>query len=144
MNEFPKGIVLYDGQCNFCRSQIDLLRRLDGRDRLIFMSLHSPEVGERFPGLTFEQLMDQMWIVTPQGLQHGGAYAVRYLSRLLPILWPIAPILHIPGSMPLWQFLYRQVANRRYQLAGRDCDEAGTCSLHHPPKAVSTKPPSVS
>jgi predicted DCC family thiol-disulfide oxidoreductase YuxK len=143
MNGFPKDVVLFDGQCNFCRSQIDILRRLDGRDRLVYLSLHSPEVAERFPDLTFEQLMDQMWIVTTQGKQYGGAFAVRYLSRLLPILWPIAPILHIPGSMPLWQFLYRQVAKRRYQLAGRNCDEGGTCSLHHHLETVSTKPPSV-
>jgi hypothetical protein len=46
----------------------------------------------------------------------------------LPRLWCLAPLLHIPGSLPLWQFLYRQVAKRRYKIAGT-CED-GTCRLH--------------
>lgn len=125
-----KYVVLYDGQCNFCRSQINILRRLDGQNRLEFVSLHDPEVATNYPNLTHEQLMEQMWIVTPEGIQHGGAYAVRCLTRRLPILWPLAPLMHIPFSMPLWCFLYRQIAKMRYRIAGRDCDEGGTCSIH--------------
>ncbi len=131
MNEqIQKDVVLYDGQCNFCRSQINILRRLDGRNRLKFVSLHNPEVAINYPNLTFEQLMAQIWIITPDGAQYGGASALKYLSVRLPMLWPIAPVMHIPFSMPLWSFLYRQVAKYRYKIAGRDCDEGGTCSLH--------------
>ncbi len=131
MNEqHQKDVVLYDGQCNFCRSQINILRRLDYRDRLEFVSLHDPRVAADYPNLTFDQLMEQIWIVPPTGETYGGAYALRYLSRRLPILWPLAPLFHFPFTMPLWSFLYRQVAKRRYKLAGRDCDEGGTCSLH--------------
>jgi predicted DCC family thiol-disulfide oxidoreductase YuxK len=123
-------VVLYDGECNFCRSQIDTLRRLDGRGRLKFVSLHDPLVHQRYPDLSHEQLMDQLWIVSRDGSRYGGASAVRFLSRRLPILWAIAPILHFPGSLGLWQYLYRQIAKRRYRIAGRTC-ENGTCSLHH-------------
>jgi predicted DCC family thiol-disulfide oxidoreductase YuxK len=125
-----QDVVLYDGQCNFCKKQIDHLRRLDGRDRLQFVSLHDPEVAMHYPDLTFEQLMEQMWIVSPAGNRYGGADSLRYLTRRLPILWPLAPILHFPGAMPLWRFAYRQIAKRRYKIAGRNCDENGTCSLH--------------
>ncbi len=128
--QHQKDVVLFDGKCNFCRSQINILRRLDSRKRLEFVSLHDPHVADSYPNLTFDQLMEQMWIVTPTGDTLGGAYALRYLSRRLPILWPIAPLLHFPFSMPLWCFLYRQVAKRRYKIAGRDCEEGGTCSLH--------------
>lgn len=132
-----KVVVLFDGQCNFCRSQINVLKRLDGKHRIEFVSLHDPLVQERYSDLTYEQLMDQMWLVTPQGKKLGGADAVRYLTLLLPILWPVAPLMHIPGSMPIWRFLYRQVAKRRYKLAGRSCDEGGTCSLHYADRATS-------
>ena len=54
--------VLYDGDCRFCCSQVDILRRLDGKRRLKFVSLHDPSVPEKFPDLSFSQLMDQMWI----------------------------------------------------------------------------------
>jgi predicted DCC family thiol-disulfide oxidoreductase YuxK len=138
--ENKKDVVLFDGHCNFCRSQIEILRRLDGGKRLVFLSLHDPSVKVDYPDLSYEQLMDQMWIVSRSGERFGGAYAVRYLTRLLPLLWPAAPLLHFPGLMPMWCFLYRQVAKYRYRLAGKNCDEGGTCSLHHSGR-VASKPP---
>ncbi len=124
-----RDIVIYDGQCKFCIKQVENLRRLDGRDRLEFVSLHDERVKELVPDLSFDQLMEQMWVVTPQGSRFGGAAAIRYLTGRLPILMPLYPAMHFPGSMPLWSFLYRQVAKRRYKIAGRNCDD-GTCSLH--------------
>lgn len=129
MIEMNQDVVLYDGECKFCTSQIAHLRRMDTRGRLRFISLHDPSVASQYPDLSYDQLMEQMWVIDSKGRRHGGAHAVRYLSRQLPILWPLAPMLHIPGLMPLWSWLYRQIANRRYRIAGRHCDE-GTCSLH--------------
>ena len=123
-------VVIYDGQCNFCRSQVRNLKRLDwGGRRLAFLSLHDPRVGERYPDLTKDQLMEQMYVVDQSGNRHGGADAVRYFSRRLPSLWVAAPILHLPGSAGLWRWLYRQVAKRRYKLAGKNC-ENDACSVH--------------
>ena len=124
-----KAVVLFDGQCNFCISQVRNLKRLDLFNRLELVSLHEPTVAQRYPDLTHDQLMEQMWVISPSGKRYAGAYSLRYLSRLLPMLWPIAPALHLPGLMPLWSYLYRAVANRRYRIAGRNCSE-GTCSIH--------------
>jgi predicted DCC family thiol-disulfide oxidoreductase YuxK len=135
-NELVRGVespaqdvVLFDGQCNFCRQQVSHLRRLDGRNRLRYVSLHDPWVAEAFPDLSYEQLMEQMWVIAPDGARYGGASALKYLSRRLPILWPMAPALHFPGTMPFWNWMYRQVAKRRYRIAGRQCED-GSCSLH--------------
>lgn len=121
--------VIYDGQCNFCISQINNLKRLDLWRTLQFVSLHDPLVKSACPDLSFVQLMEEMWVVTPEGSKYGGADALRYLSRKLPLLWPLAPLLHIPASRPLWAWMYRTVAQRRYAIAGKNCSE-GTCSLH--------------
>jgi predicted DCC family thiol-disulfide oxidoreductase YuxK len=122
-------VVLYDGHCRFCVRQIANLRRFDGGGRLRFVSLHDPRVAIDYPDLTMEQLMEEMWIVTRDGERLGGAYAIRYLTKRLPLLWPVYPWMRIPFSMPIWCWLYRQVAKRRYRIAGRDCQD-GTCSLH--------------
>lgn len=130
LTQSASDVVLYDGQCNFCRRQIAHLRRFDGKDRLRFISLHDPSVAIDYPDLSYEMLMEQMWVVSRDGKRYGGADALRYLSRRLPLLWPIAPVLHIPFTMPIWRWLYRQVAKQRYRIAGKNCDEGGTCSLH--------------
>ncbi len=121
--------VLYDGQCVFCTKGIQNLKRLDLFKSLEFVSLHDPSTVTRFPDLTYEMKMDQMWVVSADGNRYGGADAVRYLSRRLPLLYPLAPLLHFPGTQWLWKKLYKFVANRRYRIAGRNCSE-GTCSLH--------------
>ena len=124
----PKSdIVIFDGHCNFCKSQVRKLMWFGG-DRLSFVSLHDKRVAERWPNLSHKQLMEQMYVVTPTDEFHGGADAVRYLSRRLPRLWFIAPLMHIPFSMPLWRFLYRKVANMRYRIAGK-CD-GDACEIH--------------
>ena len=131
-------IVIYDGKCSFCTNQVRNLLRFDGGQRLSFVSLHDPLVAEQFPDLSHDQLMEQMYLIPRVGsAQHdqrlGGAAAIRYLTCRLPMLWAFAPLIHIPFTMPIWQWLYRQVAKRRYRIAnraGEACDNDGTCKLH--------------
>jgi predicted DCC family thiol-disulfide oxidoreductase YuxK len=122
-----RATVLYDGHCRFCQSQIGLLRRLDLTGKLAFTSLHDPSVARDFPEIPLEALHRQMYVVDPQGTARGGAEAVRYLSRRLVLLWPLAILLHIPGTLPLWQWFYAFVARRRMLIAGSCTD--GTCRL---------------
>lgn len=127
-------VVLYDGQCRFCTTQIRHLARLDRGGQLAFLSLHDAEVARRYPDLTHDQLMEQMYIVDRAGRRHAGAAAFRYLTRRLPTLYVLAPLLHIPGSLGIWQWLYRQVANRRYLFGRVEACDGGTCHLHFPPR----------
>ncbi len=122
--------VIYDGQCQFCTAQVQRLCRWDTAGRLAFLSLHDPRVADYCRDLSHDQLMQQMYVVLPDGASLGGAAAVRYLSRHLPRLWPLAPLLHIPLTLPLWQWLYGQVARRRYRLAGTGSCSSGSCQLH--------------
>lgn len=128
--ETAQATVIYDGLCKFCTGQIDNLRRIGGNKKLRFVSLHDPEVAKNYPDLTYDQMMEQMWVIAPDGRRFGGADALRYLSTYLPLLWPIAPFLHIPGTRGLWRWAYKQIAKRRYKIAGKNCDDGGTCSLH--------------
>ncbi|NCY01818.1 MAG: DUF393 domain-containing protein [Planctomycetia bacterium] len=122
-----RDTVLYDGHCRFCRSQIGLLRTLDLSGRLAFTSLHDPAVGRDFPEIPAADLERQMYVVDRHGRARGGAEAVRYLSRRLVPLWPLAVPLHIPGTLPLWRSLYAFVARHRMKIAGSCAD--GTCRL---------------
>jgi predicted DCC family thiol-disulfide oxidoreductase YuxK len=123
-------VILFDGQCRFCRAQVQRLARWDKQGRLAFLSLHDPRVAQWYPDLTHEALMQEMYLVDGQGRRHRGAAAIRYLSRKLWPLCLVAPLLHVPFSLPLWQWGYRLVARRRY-LFGRidDCSD-DTCALH--------------
>jgi predicted DCC family thiol-disulfide oxidoreductase YuxK len=121
-------VVVFDGMCRFCRAQMRLLQRVDITGRLGFLSLHERQARHLLPELSHADLMKEMVVVDTAGRRHRGAAAVRYLFRRLPLLWPGAPLLHLPGSMPLWTCLYEAIARRRYRIAGTTCQE-GTCDL---------------
>lgn len=120
--------VLYDGRCQECKAQVGRLKRWDKRGRLRFLSLHDPEVERLFPQLSHEAMMRQLHVVDQHGRLHLGAGAVRFLSGQLPRLWWAAPMLHVPFSMRLWQWLYHQVAISRY------CDCAATARRSDKPQ----------
>lgn len=132
--ELPAAdVVIFDGDCRFCRASVAQLRWFDGNDRLSFVSLHDPLVIERYPDLDHDTLMAEMVVVDRDENRHGGAAALKYLSRRLPKLWLLAPLMHIPGTMPFWRWAYAFIAKRRYKIAGRmsgdACDENG-CRVH--------------
>lgn len=124
-------VVLYDGRCNFCRARVRQLDWFDRAGRLSYLSLHDPEAAQCYPDVPHDRLLEEMCVVDPQGRRHWGAHAVRYLSRRLPRLWWLAPVMHLPGGMLLWRPLYKLIARNRYLIAGRaeDCDN-GACAIN--------------
>ena len=111
-------LVIFDGNCRFCLDQIERLLRYDRNRQLSFVSLHDPWVSQRFPDLSHSDMMKQMYVVDPNGKKYPGIQAIRYLSARLPgFLW-VSFFLNIPFTLPVWDWVYRRVAERRYRLAG--------------------------
>ena len=123
-------VVIYDGHCRICTGQVERLARWDGGHRLAYLSLHDGRAVDRYPDLSHDALMKELYVVDQRGTRHAGASAIRYLSRRLPALWWLAPILHLPGTLPLWTWLYQQVAQRRYRFGRVEACDSGTCHLH--------------
>ncbi len=103
-------VVIYDGKCRFCLAQVKRLLSFDKGEKFAMISLHDARVATRYPDLSFDQLMSQMYVVDPAGGRHGGIEAVKYITRQLKILWPLAAILHVPGTGWFWTKCYRIVA----------------------------------
>lgn len=129
-----RSVLIFDGHCRFCLANVRVLRKLDVGGRLVFLSLHDGRVAERYPDLSHEQLMKQMYLVDAAGTRHGGAAAFRRLTRLLPALWLLAPLMHVPFSLPLWGWLYDVVARNRYRFGRIEECENGACAVHFGPR----------
>jgi predicted DCC family thiol-disulfide oxidoreductase YuxK len=129
-----QDVVIYDGHCKFCTRAINRLRRLDWLQKFRYVSLHDAEVAEKFPHLTYDMLMAEMYVVDRKGKAYGGVRALRYLSWRVPLMWFIAPILNIPGTLSIWTWLYQLVARNRYRFGKIEECDGGTCHLHFGPK----------
>jgi predicted DCC family thiol-disulfide oxidoreductase YuxK len=142
-NPTGRSVVLYDGQCAFCRRSVGLLRRLDWFGRLRYQDArdtgHLPASDEP---LDPHRLLEQMHVLVPGGHRaYSGFRALRYLAWRLPALWAFAPWMYLPGIPALGQRIYLWVAKNRFHLVpchGGVCRVPGTPAA--PPKTGTLAP----
>lgn len=132
-----KLVMLYDGQCALCVQSVRLVRPLDWRGAIEVVDLqrwedmrrHLPQVAH----LDDDALLGAIHVVRPDGQVLAGYAGVREVTRQLPLLAWLYPLLGLPGVAWLGDHVYRWVAAHRYQFnrifGGPTACEGGTCKL---------------
>lgn len=118
--DMPKHLqyrVLYDDSCPFCASQIQLIRRLDWFEVIDPVPISEPRATQVAPQLTPEQRASAIHCVTVEGEIYRGAHCFRFISMRLPVLFPLAVILWIPGVIWIAEPVYRWISRNRYVLS---------------------------
>ncbi len=126
-----KITLLYDGNCVLCRQSNRLVSRLDWLNRT--QSFDAQMVHEQYPNLDYTDLMGAIHVITTDEQVLVGFFSVRYLARSLPLLWPLSPLLYLPGMNWLGPKIYGWIARRRYtinRLVGAPTCEDGSCKIH--------------
>ena len=133
-----KAVVLFDGQCPMCRKSVEILQRLDWRNRLAYRDARDLEhLPESAVSLDPEKLLQEMHVLTPDRRRaYAGFRAVRWMAARLPLLWAVWPLMFLPGVPWLGQRLYRWIARNRYHLV--PCHN-GECAVTLRPRADSAK-----
>lgn len=124
-------VVLYDGNCPLCRKTTSILKRLDWLRRLTFHNCRdAAHIPANAAPLDADKMIEQMHVLTPDR-RHAlaGFRAVRWIAGRIPLLWPLYPLLFIPGMAKLGQRLYLWVARNRFHLV--PCRD-GVCTI--PPR----------
>ena len=107
--------LYYDAQCSLCAAAARWIDRLDILDSLEFCtSLDHPA---RRAGLGQLEVDRAAWLVTSAGATYEGFHAFRRLALYLPPLWPLTPLLWLPGVAPCGVRLYRWVADHRATIS---------------------------
>lgn len=125
-------LLLYDGDCRFCRASAGRLLRLAG-PKLRLVSLHEPGLLDAL-AISQEAAMQAMHLITPEGRVFRGLEAAVQALRHRSILGVLAKAYYLPGLRQLGDLGYRLVARYRYAIMGRavaagECD-GGSCQLH--------------
>jgi predicted DCC family thiol-disulfide oxidoreductase YuxK len=120
--------VFYDGMCPICRKSKRTLERLDWLGRLTYADIHDRKFAEaELPGVTYADMLREMWVKRPDGKHFGGFKAFRAMAAVLPLCWPIVPFLWLPGAAFVGKRVYGFIARNRFRYA--KCDDE-FCSLH--------------
>jgi predicted DCC family thiol-disulfide oxidoreductase YuxK len=107
--------LIYDGECGFCRTWVDRVRRWDREQRLVLLPLQERTRVPAF-GIPLPALAAAMHLVLPDGRVLTGADAAPELLRLLPGKRWLAPLFAIPGVLPVARRVYAWIARRRHCL----------------------------
>lgn len=135
--------VLFDGACPLCRRTVRSLQSLDLLEQIQFSDFRSgaAEEANRRHGLKITQAeLEEQMIVIRKGRPLAGFSGYRALAAVLPLFWPVLPLLYLPGVPLVGQAIYMRVSRRRLQ--GRRCD-SGSCpsepSAEPPPQAMTAR-----
>ena len=113
-----KPEVFYDGLCPLCIRSMTILAYFDWFGRLRYSDLEVE--GARFvrahPTVSLEDCREEMHLRTPDGTIHRGFFAFRRAVLELPPLWPLLPLVYVPGAATLGPMIYRAIAARRSRL----------------------------
>src|ERR1700739_4414204 len=104
-----RPLVLFDGQCGFCRSWAEHWRATT-RGKVDFAP--AQEEASSFPQLTEKDWKRSMPLLTPEGAVYDGAEAVfRTLAYVPEHRWMLAAYRHLPGARSASEVAYRVVAD---------------------------------
>lgn len=131
-SEEEKPILFFDGVCGLCNRFVDLMLRVDSKDRFRYAPLQG-ETARRMLGLDEEAGDHEPGAPQADGLQAGAPRSFVFLEKdrhfdqsnaVLHALmrlggaWRLVAVLYV-FPRPLRDFVYRIVARNRYRWFGK-------------------------
>jgi predicted DCC family thiol-disulfide oxidoreductase YuxK len=112
LNPPPKPLLIWDGECHFCRRWIERWREITG-SAVDYAT--SQESGERFPEIPRKQFERSVIYIETDGAVYSEAEAVfRSLRCRSSKKWLAWSYDHVPGFAPVSENLYKIIASNRH------------------------------
>ncbi len=114
--------VFYDSDCGLCGRSMCMLLLLDWLHRLRPVDFCKAQERTLWaPDLPLPVLDRALHVRFPDGATLKGFSAFRSLAWHLPALWPLAPLLQLPGMTFVGDRVYARVAKKRKQCNHVSC-----------------------
>ena len=110
----PRPVLLFDGDCGFCRWSVAKVVAWDRHGRLRTVAIQSAEGQRLLTDLPEPLRLDSFHLAEPDGRVHSAGAAAAPLADLLPGGRPLAFLMR--RSPRLTERAYRAVAARRDRL----------------------------
>jgi predicted DCC family thiol-disulfide oxidoreductase YuxK len=119
-----RPVVVYDGDCPFCRKQIESIRRRDVDDVFEYLPRQTEGIESRFPRLAEGDFDAGMRLIHGDDSLSVGADAVYQIARRVRGWKRLAWLYRVPLLHGLLRAAYGWVARNRQRLPGGCTDES--------------------
>ncbi len=118
--------VFFDGDCPLCIKEINLLRWLDKKQKIIFTDISTPEFNSESINLDWQTLMDKIHGRLPDGTIIEGVEVFRRLYSAVGFSW-LVWLTRLPIISNVLDWGYEVFAKNRLKWTGRCKD--GLCKI---------------
>jgi predicted DCC family thiol-disulfide oxidoreductase YuxK len=117
--------VLFDGGCSLCRREIAHYRKLDSAKRVQWLDIHRDPDSVAVAGVSWDEAMQRLHVLQPDGTLRTGVYAFVAIWRELPgYRWLARVVSVVPGLVFVMDRVYGRFARWRWRRRCRD----GVCA----------------
>jgi predicted DCC family thiol-disulfide oxidoreductase YuxK len=126
--------VFYDGDCPLCLKEINMIRWMDRKNRILFTDIASETFSPGSIGRSMPELMDQIHGRLPDGSMVIGVDVFRHLYSAVGF-GPVVAFTRLPVVTQALDVGYMFFAKHRLRLTGRCSD--GTCGIEPSKQTIS-------
>jgi len=112
----PRGWILYDNTCGFCRRWATFWETALRHRGFAIAPLQAGWVQEKL-GLNPDVLLDDLRLLLADGRLLAGADAYRYAMRRIWWAWPLYLVAITPGLRRIFDWAYRTFAANRHRVS---------------------------
>lgn len=121
--------VFFDGECPLCMREINMLRRRDRANRIIFTDIAAPSFDAAAVGIDYPTLMKRIHARLPSGELIEGVEVFRRLYGAIGF-GALVALTRLPVVSQLLDLAYELFAKNRLRLTGRCLKtEDGSCAV---------------
>lgn len=117
--------VFFDGDCPLCLKEIQMLRAMDRKDRILFTDIAAADFDAGAYGKSQAEFMARIQGRGAEGEWLEGVEVFRQLYSAVG-LGPLVLLTRLPGLAQLLDLGYVWFAKNRLRLTGR-CEDEGVC-----------------
>lgn len=115
-DQAPKGWILYDASCGFCRRWMPFWEPALRRRGFAIAALQEDWVLEKLD-LPPQRLLDDLRLLLANGTHLAGAEVYRYAMRRIWWALPLYVFSVLPGCRQLFDLGYRTFARNRHRVS---------------------------
>lgn len=111
--------VVYDGDCGFCQSTVNLIKKFDWLHKFDFIPFQDEKVFKTFNELTAEMCQKEIFLVKSKDSTKKyfpGYDAFKMMMLFIPVTIPFSWFFFLPGVVQIGRVIYKIVAKNRHKI----------------------------